>query len=88
MTTTTTTKTAVEEFIAGRPKCELHVHLEGTLSPELKLVLAPRNNIALAQTTVAEVQATYQFDSLSSFLAIYYPAMNIASTLCHQCDTR
>ena len=80
MTTTTTTNTALGEFIAGLPKCELHVHLEGTLSPELKLVLAQRNNIALAQTTVAEVQATYQFDSLSSFLAIYYPAMNVLQT--------
>lgn len=77
MVTTTTSKAALGEFIAGLPKCELHVHLEGTLSPELKLVLAGRNNIALAQTTVAEVQATYQFDSLSSFLAIYYPAMNV-----------
>ena len=80
MTTNTTSKTTLGEFIAGLPKCELHVHLEGTLSPELKLVLAGRNNIALAQTTVAEVQATYQFDSLSSFLAIYYPAMNALQT--------
>jgi adenine deaminase len=67
-------------FIAGLPKCELHVHLEGTLSPDLKLELAQRNGIDIGQTTVAEVQATYQFDSLSSFLAIYYPAMNVLQT--------
>lgn len=67
-------------FIAGLPKCELHVHLEGTLGPELKLALARRNGIELAETTVAEVEATYQFDSLSSFLAIYYPAMRVLVT--------
>jgi len=67
-------------FIAGLPKCELHVHLEGTLGPELKLALANRNNIAIAEKTVAEVEATYQFDSLTSFLAIYYPAMNVLVT--------
>ena len=67
-------------FLAGLPKCELHVHLEGTLSPELKLVLAQRNGIALGQTTVAEIEATYQFDSLTSFLAVYYPAMNVLQT--------
>lgn len=68
------------DFIAGLPKCELHVHLEGTLSPELKLTLAGRNGIQLGQTTVAEVEATYRFDSLSSFLAVYYPAMNVLQT--------
>jgi adenosine deaminase len=68
------------EFIAGLPKCELHVHLEGTLEPELKLRLAERNGIAMEETTVAEVEATYQFDSLSSFLAIYYPAMRVLVT--------
>ena len=67
-------------FIAGLPKCELHVHLEGTLGPELKLALAARNGIELAETTVAEVEATYQFDSLASFLAVYYPAMQVLVT--------
>lgn len=70
----------MEGFIAGLPKCELHVHLEGTLSPELKLLLATRNGIDIGQTTVAEVEATYRFDSLTSFLAIYYPAMNVLVT--------
>jgi adenine deaminase len=70
----------LDEFIAGLPKCELHLHLEGTLSPELKLQLAERNGIALAEKTVAEVEATYQFDSLASFLAVYYQAMNVLVT--------
>ncbi len=68
------------DFVAGLPKCELHVHLEGTLSPELKLALAERNGIDIGQTTVEEVTASYEFDSLSSFLAVYYPAMNVLQT--------
>lgn len=67
-------------FIAGLPKCELHLHLEGTLGPELKLELAARNGIELAERTVAEVEASYQFDSLASFLAVYYPAMDVLVT--------
>jgi adenine deaminase len=82
MPTSAATASAPElaAFIAGLPKCELHVHLEGTLSPELKLELAHRNSIDIGQTTVAEVEATYQFDSLSSFLGVYYPAMNVLQT--------
>src|SRR4051794_5226096 len=67
-------------FVAGLPKCELHLHLEGTLSPDLKLRLAERNNIDIGQTTVAEVEASYGFDSLASFLAVYYPAMDVLVT--------
>lgn len=67
-------------FVAGLPKCELHVHLEGTLAPDLKLALARRNGIDIGQSTVEEVVASYQFDSLSSFLAVYYPAMNVLQT--------
>src|SRR3954470_4822794 len=74
------TTTDLETFIAGLPKCELHLHLEGTLSPELKLQLAGRNGIAIAEKTVAEGEATYDFDSLATFLAVYYPAMNVLVT--------
>jgi len=56
------------------------VHLEGTLAPDLKLTLANRNGIEIAESTVAEVEATYQFDSLTSFLAVYYPAMEVLVT--------
>ena len=73
-------------FLDGLPKCELHVHLEGTLSPDLKLALAERNGIDIGQTTVAEVEATYEFDSLTSFLAVYYPAMNVLVTADDFCD--
>ncbi|MDM4762767.1 adenosine deaminase [Galbitalea sp. SE-J8] len=64
-------------FLAGLPKAELHLHLEGTLEPDLKLALAQRNGIDIGQSTVEEVQATYVFDSLATFLAVYYPAMNV-----------
>lgn len=66
-----------KEFVYGLPKAELHLHLEGTLEPELKLRLAQKNNIDIGQNTIEEVKATYQFDSLTSFLQIYYPAMNV-----------
>lgn len=64
-------------FIQGLPKAELHLHLEGSLEPELKLRLARKNHIDIGQSTIEEVKASYQFDSLTSFLAVYYPAMNV-----------
>jgi adenosine deaminase len=70
----------IAEFVAGLPKCELHLHLEGTLEPELKLALAERNGVDIGQSTVEQVRATYRFDSLASFLAVYYPAMDVLVT--------
>jgi len=67
-------------FVSGLPKAELHLHLEGTLEPELKLELARRNGVDIGQTTVEQVRATYEFDSLASFLGVYYPAMNVLVT--------
>jgi adenosine deaminase len=72
--------TPTREFITGLPKSELHVHLEGTLEPALKLQLAERNGVDIGQRTVADVEATYRFDSLTSFLAVYYPAMDVLRT--------
>lgn len=66
-----------KEFLMGLPKAELHLHLEGTLEPELKLRLAQKNGIDIGQSTIEEVKASYQFDSLTSFLQVYYPAMNV-----------
>lgn len=68
------------EFVYGLPKAELHLHLEGTLEPELKLELAQRNGIEIGQSTVEEIRDSYEFDSLASFLAVYYPAMNVLQT--------
>lgn len=70
----------LDAFTAALPKVELHLHLEGTLEPELKLELARRNGVDIGQRTVEEVRSTYVFDSLASFLAVYYPAMDVLVT--------
>ncbi len=66
-----------KEFLYGLPKAELHLHLEGSLEPELKLQLAQKNHVDIGQTTIEEVKASYQFNDLTSFLMVYYPAMNV-----------
>lgn len=77
------TTEVTQTFTQGLPKAELHLHIEGTLEPELKLKLAQRNHVDIGQTTIAEVQKTYDYDDLASFLAVYYPAMNV---LIHEQD--
>jgi adenosine deaminase len=64
-------------FVAGMPKAELHVHLEGTLEPELKFELAARNGLPLPYASVEEMRAAYDFDDLASFLAVYYEGMSV-----------
>ena len=56
------------------PKVELHVHLEGTLEPELSFRLAARNGVALPFASVDEMRAAYDFTDLQSFLDVYYAA--------------
>jgi adenosine deaminase len=62
------------------PKVELHVHLEGTLEPELAFRLAARNGVALPFATVEEMRAAYEFDDLQSFLDVYYAACAVLVT--------
>ena len=69
-----------EEFINSLPKAELHLHLEGTLEPELKFALAARNGIDLPYAGVEEMRAAYDFDDLPSFLAQYYEGMSVLLT--------
>lgn len=64
-------------FIAGLPKAELHVHIEGTLEPELMVALARRNNVALPYADVDAVRAAYSFGNLQDFLDLYYQGMNV-----------
>jgi len=64
-------------FIEGMPKAELHLHLEGTLEPELKFELAARNGLDLPYGSVEEMRAAYGFDDLPSFLAVYYEGMSV-----------
>ncbi|HEV7935609.1 MAG TPA: adenosine deaminase [Actinomadura sp.] len=70
----------MEDFIAGLPKCELHLHIEGTLEPELKFKLAAANGIELPYSTVEEARSAFTFDSLSSFLVGYYEGMDVLRT--------
>ncbi len=58
-------------FIRSLPKAELHLHIEGTLEPEMMVDLAARNGIDLPFATVDEVRAAYEFSDLQSFLDIY-----------------
>lgn len=67
-------------FIAGLPKAELHLHIEGSLEPELMFELARRNGIAIPFASVAEVRAAYAFSNLQDFLDIYYQGMGVLRT--------
>jgi adenine deaminase len=67
-------------FIEGLPKAELHLHLEGTLEPELKFELAARNGLDLPYGSVDEMRTAYAFDDLPSFLAVYYEGMSVLLT--------
>ncbi|WP_405016642.1 adenosine deaminase [Kitasatospora sp. NBC_00070] len=62
------------------PKAELHLHVEGTLEPELAFRLAERNGVALPFGSVAELRAAYRFDDLQSFLDLYYRLMDVLRT--------
>ena len=58
---------SVEDLINSIPKAELHLHVEGTLEPELKFALAERNGLDLPYASVEEMRAAYDFDDLPSF---------------------
>jgi len=73
----------VEHWIRHLPKAELHLHIEGTLEPELMFELAKRNAVALRFGSIEEVRAAYQFADLQSFLDIYYEG---AQVLLHEQD--
>jgi adenine deaminase len=70
----------LSEFIRRMPKAELHLHIEGTLEPELKFALAERNGISLPAASVGEIRASYAFHDLTSFLAAYYEGMEVLRT--------
>ena len=70
----------ITEFIRGMPKAELHVHIEGTLEPELRFTLAERNGISLPVASAAEMRAAQVYDDLTSFLAAYYEGVDVLRT--------
>ncbi len=71
------------DLLRAMPKAELHIHIEGSLEPELIFVLAQRNGVALAYPSVPALRAAYAFSDLQSFLDIYYAG---ASVLLHEQD--
>jgi len=65
------------DFIKKSPKAELHLHIEGTLEPELMLSLAKRNNIQIPFKNIDDVKRAYNFSNLNSFLKIYYEGAKV-----------
>ncbi|QDF68444.1 adenosine deaminase [Shewanella sp. SNU WT4] len=70
----------MKSFVTGLPKVELHLHIEGSLEPELMFELARRNQVAIPFSSPDEVRAAYQFTNLQSFLNIYYQGANVLLT--------
>jgi len=67
----------LEEFIKKSPKAELHLHIEGTLEPELMFSLAKRNNVEISFKNIEDVKKAYNFSNLESFLKIYYEGAKV-----------
>jgi adenosine deaminase len=73
-------QTSMETFIRGIPKVELHLHIEGTLEPELMFKLAERNGTTLSYPSVDAARKAYAFTDLQSFLDIYYAGARVLLT--------
>ena len=70
----------LDTFIAGLPKAELHMHIEGSLEPEMMFRLAARNGVAIPYADVAAVRAAYSFSRLQDFLDLYYQGAAVLVT--------
>ena len=67
----------IHSYIKKLPKAELHLHIEGTLEPEMMFALAERNQIQLPYANVEALSAAYNFENLQSFLDLYYQGCNV-----------
>jgi len=65
------------DLLRAMPKTELHMHIEGSLEPELIFALAKRNKMRLRYPSVEELRAAYAFTDLQSFLDIYYAGASV-----------
>ena len=74
---TTVADTELEHFIRTSPKAELHLHIEGTLEPELMFQLADRNNIQLPFKDIEQANAAYNFANLQEFLDLYFASTQV-----------
>ena len=72
--------TPLDDLILRLPKAELHLHIEGSLEPELMFALAERNGVTIPFASVAEVRAAYAFSNLQDFLDIYYAGASVLVT--------
>ncbi len=72
-----------DDLIARLPKSELHLHIEGTLEPEMMFEMAARNAVEIPYNSVEELRAAYSFANLQEFLDLYYQGMNV---LLHEQD--
>src|SRR5713226_1174471 len=72
--------TPLDALITRLPKCELHIHIEGSLEPELMFALARRNCIRLPYASVDAVRLAYRFGDLQDFLDLYYRGMSVLTT--------
>jgi adenosine deaminase len=70
----------LNQYIADIPKAELHMHIEGSLEPEMMFELAQRNSLQLAYADVDAIREAYQFDCLQDFLDLYYQGMSVLVT--------
>jgi adenosine deaminase len=70
----------LRNIVTGMPKAELHIHIEGSLEPELIFALAQRNGVSLAYPTVEALRRAYAFSDLQSFLDIYYAGASVLLT--------
>ena len=77
MTLPVLTGERLHDFLRGLPKAELHIHIEGSLEPELIFALAQRNGVQLAYPNVEALRAAYAFTDLQSFLDIYYAGASV-----------
>ena len=68
---------SIADYIKKTPKTELHLHIEGSLEPELMFKLSKRNKIEIPFKTVDEIKSAYNFTNLDSFLKIYYEGSNV-----------
>ena len=72
--------TDLDRFISGLPKAELHMHIEGSLEPELMFELARRNGVDIPFASVDEIRSAYSFSNLQDFLDIYYQGASVLRT--------
>jgi adenosine deaminase len=67
----------MEGFVVGIPKAELHIHIEGSLEPEMAFALAKRHGVTLGYASVEALREAYRFENLQEFLDIYYAGANV-----------